>query len=179
MNTLKLYDFKKLNGLKPTINSTFIKLEEEKGEVAQIIGKLRKMSGENTETISNEIIYDKLLEELMDITQVCATMIYILEDFTNIKLKNEEFLKIESCNSFNYVLKEFAILQGDIANKIHNIDDDIINIDLAKSLIPLFLNICSISCSSIYFVSEKANKPIESIKATHIDKLLKRGYLFI
>ncbi|MBQ3421601.1 MAG: hypothetical protein IJH34_08010 [Romboutsia sp.] len=178
MDLLSLNDFKRLNGLSPTINSTFTKLEEEKGEVAEIVGKLRKMNGEKTKKLNSCIIYEKLLEELMDISQVCATMIYILTDSFNILIDDTKFHIDNSCSSFSYLLKKISIVQGNIASLILYInDDEFINKDLAIELIPLLLEIFKLSCSCIYFVSIKSNKELDIIKSTHINKLMKRGYL--
>lgn len=71
--------FPKLNGLKPTLESTTLKLMEEAGELAQAIGKFRGLSGE-AEIRSEADALDRVAAELLDVAQTAATMMYVLED---------------------------------------------------------------------------------------------------
>ena len=69
----------KLNNLKPNIESTALKLMEEAGELAQLIGKYRGLNGEecNMEEIK---VMDKIAEELLDVAQVAVSMMFVLEE---------------------------------------------------------------------------------------------------
>lgn len=69
----------KLNNLKPNLESTALKLMEEAGELAQVIGKFRGLNGENVE-MEHEEIYDKISMELLDVAQVAVSMMFVLEE---------------------------------------------------------------------------------------------------
>ena len=65
----------KLNRLRPTLDSTVLKVVEEAGELARAV--LRHMqksppAAENT--------LDEVAAELLDVAQTCVTMIFVLED---------------------------------------------------------------------------------------------------
>ena len=51
----------RLNNLKPNIESTTLKLMEEAGELAQLIGKFRGLNGEKYEMDEKEVI-DRIAE---------------------------------------------------------------------------------------------------------------------
>jgi len=69
----------KLNNLEPTLESTALKLMEEAGELAQVIGKFRGLNGEVVHMDSEEI-FDKISMELLDVAQVAISMMFVLED---------------------------------------------------------------------------------------------------
>lgn len=71
--------FPKLNGLRPTLESTALKLMEEAGELAQAIGKFRGLSGEKTALGEAESMA-RVAGELLDVAQTAATMMYVLEE---------------------------------------------------------------------------------------------------
>lgn len=71
--------FPKLNGLRPTLESTTLKLMEEAGELAQAIGKLRGLSGE-AKTLTEPEALERVASELLDVAQTAATMMYVLQD---------------------------------------------------------------------------------------------------
>lgn len=71
--------FPKLTGLRPTLESTALKLMEEAGELAQAIGKFRGMSGETGALPSQEALA-LIAGELLDVAQTAATMMYVLQD---------------------------------------------------------------------------------------------------
>lgn len=80
-------NFPKLNGLRNiTMETTALKLMEEAGELSQAISKFRGLNGEKVE-MSDEEILDKIVSELLDVMQVCATMTYVLEENNNIDLE--------------------------------------------------------------------------------------------
>lgn len=69
----------KLNNLQPNLESTALKLMEEAGELAQLIGKFRGLNGEDVEMSSSEV-FDKISMELLDVAQVAISMMFVLED---------------------------------------------------------------------------------------------------
>ncbi len=80
MNTeRRSLSFPKLTGLRPTLESTALKLMEEAGELAQAIGKFRGMSGE-TGALPGQESLGLIAGELLDVAQTAATMMYVLQD---------------------------------------------------------------------------------------------------
>jgi NTP pyrophosphatase (non-canonical NTP hydrolase) len=69
----------KLNNLEPNLESTALKLMEEAGELAQVIGKFRGLNGEVVHMEADEI-FDKISMELLDVAQVAISMMFVLED---------------------------------------------------------------------------------------------------
>ena len=69
--------FPELNGLdKITMETTALKLMEEAGELSQAISKFRGLNGEIVNMSEKEIV-EKIVSELLDVMQVCATMTYV------------------------------------------------------------------------------------------------------
>ncbi len=79
MTLTRSLSFPKLTGLQPTLESTALKLMEETGELAQAIGKHRGLSGEAQVMGADESV-QRIAEELLDVAQTAATMMYVLED---------------------------------------------------------------------------------------------------
>ena len=75
----KIIALPRLNNLSPTMESTALKLMEEAGELAQAIGKLRGLSGENT-VYNQEEIMSVITRELMDVAQTAVSMMFVLEE---------------------------------------------------------------------------------------------------
>lgn len=69
----------KLNNLTPGLESTCLKLMEEAGELAQVIGKFRGMNGE-TNRLTEKEEAARICEELLDVAQVAVSMMFVLED---------------------------------------------------------------------------------------------------
>jgi NTP pyrophosphatase (non-canonical NTP hydrolase) len=69
----------KLNNLQPGLESTCLKLMEEAGELAQVIGKFRGLNGEETALHDTEVI-ERISMELLDVAQVAVSMMFVLED---------------------------------------------------------------------------------------------------
>lgn len=67
----------RLNGLKPTLESTALKLMEEAGELAQAIGKHRGMSGERAPLLIDQWA---IACELFDVAQTAVTMLHQMQD---------------------------------------------------------------------------------------------------
>jgi NTP pyrophosphatase (non-canonical NTP hydrolase) len=76
----------KLNNLKPTIESTALKLMEEAGELAQAIGKLRGLSGETRRCSEQEAVL-KITRELLDVAQTAVSMMFVLEEKYGVDLE--------------------------------------------------------------------------------------------
>lgn len=71
--------FPKLTGLNSiSLVSTMLKLSEETGELAQVIGKGQAMNGEKA-SLTNEEFLENVSSELLDVAQVCTTMMFVLE----------------------------------------------------------------------------------------------------
>lgn len=75
----KTLSLPKLNRLNPTLESTALKLMEEAGELAQVIGKFRGLSGEKI-SLDNDAILQQIANELLDVAQTAVTMMFVLED---------------------------------------------------------------------------------------------------
>ncbi|MDH7497525.1 MAG: MazG-like family protein [Syntrophomonadaceae bacterium] len=69
----------RLNRLSPTLESTALKLMEEAGELAQAIGKLRGMSGEQVEVSEHEVA-GVITRELLDVAQTAISMMFVMEE---------------------------------------------------------------------------------------------------
>lgn len=74
----KTISLPRLTGLRPTLESTALKLMEEAGELAEAIGKLRALSGERIP--DGRSFYDVIGRELLDVAQTAVTMMFVLED---------------------------------------------------------------------------------------------------
>ena len=71
----------RLDGIVPTFESTMIKMTEEVGEVAQLVGKHRCMSKEDThELLSSKEFVKDLAGELIDVAQSAASFMFVLSD---------------------------------------------------------------------------------------------------
>ena len=69
----------RLGGLRPTLESTAIKLLEEAGELAEVIGKYRALSGERAQRPDLDVMAGIGLE-LLDVAQTAITMMFVLEE---------------------------------------------------------------------------------------------------
>lgn len=78
----------RLNNLKPGLESTCLKLMEEAGELAQVIGKFRGLNGENIELDDKEVV-DRICEELLDVAQVAVSMMFVLEKEYDISIQEK------------------------------------------------------------------------------------------
>ncbi len=75
----KTLSLPKLNQLSPTLESTALKLMEETGELAQVIGKYRGLSGEKILLDQNTIV-EEIARELLDVAQTAVTMMFVMEE---------------------------------------------------------------------------------------------------
>jgi NTP pyrophosphatase (non-canonical NTP hydrolase) len=92
----------KLNNLEPSLESTALKLMEEAGELAQVIGKFRGMNGENV-VMGYDEIYDKISMELLDVAQVAVSMMFVLEEKYNIDIDEKVKVHIEKLIKKGYM----------------------------------------------------------------------------
>ncbi|NLW91855.1 MAG: nucleotide pyrophosphohydrolase [Syntrophomonadaceae bacterium] len=75
----KTLSLPRLNQLNPTLESTALKLMEEAGELAQVIGKYRGLSGEQIK-MDLEVIKLEIARELLDVAQTAVTMMFVMEE---------------------------------------------------------------------------------------------------
>jgi NTP pyrophosphatase (non-canonical NTP hydrolase) len=92
----------RLNNLKPNIESTALKLMEEAGELAQLIGKYRGLNGENCKMEENQAI-DRIAEELLDVAQVAISMMFVLEESYSIDIQKKVNSHIEKLIGKGYI----------------------------------------------------------------------------
>lgn len=76
----------RLNRLKPSLESTALKIMEESGELAQAIGKFRGLSGERLQVEEAEAMR-MVAQELVDVAQTAVTMMFVLEEQYGIDLE--------------------------------------------------------------------------------------------
>lgn len=77
----------KLNKLTPTLESTLLKAVEEAGELARAVLKFLPYEGSPAGVLAGEAapLLADVSEELLDVAQTCVTMIFVMEDFYDIK----------------------------------------------------------------------------------------------
>lgn len=92
----------RLNNLKPNIESTALKLMEEAGELAQLIGKYRGLNGESCKMEENQAV-DRIAEELLDVAQVAISMMFVLEENYAIDIQKKVNSHIEKLMGKGYI----------------------------------------------------------------------------
>ncbi len=75
----KTLSLPRLNQLTPTLESTALKLMEEAGELAQVIGKFRGLSGEKVDW-DDKTVVKEITRELLDVAQTAVTMMFVMEE---------------------------------------------------------------------------------------------------
>jgi NTP pyrophosphatase (non-canonical NTP hydrolase) len=73
----------KLNYLTPTFDSTLLKAVEEAGELARAVLQFLPydQAGQNGNKVDDyETLFTAVAQELLDVAQVCVTMIFVMED---------------------------------------------------------------------------------------------------
>lgn len=100
----KMISLPKLNNLNPGLESTCLKLMEEAGELAQVIGKFRGLNGER-DIMNHEGLVDKISEELLDVAQVAISMMFVLENEYNINIHDKLDEHIEKLIKKGYISK--------------------------------------------------------------------------
>ncbi len=84
---MKTLSLPRLNQLNPTLESTALKLMEEAGELAQVIGKYRGLSGEKVE-VDQEMVIRQIACELLDVAQTAVTMMFVMEEQFGVNIEN-------------------------------------------------------------------------------------------
>ena len=92
----------KLNNLKPGLESTCLKLMEEAGELAQVVGKFRGLNGEDVDKDDKEVI-DMMCSELLDVAQVAVSMMFVLEDEYGINIDTKVDEHVNKLISKGYI----------------------------------------------------------------------------
>lgn len=101
-NTFKQISLPKLNNLTPTIESTCLKLMEEAGELAQIIGKFRGLNGEDVK-VEQAHIAERISQELLDVAQVAVSMMFVLEESYGINIDEKVNEHIDKLVTKGYI----------------------------------------------------------------------------
>ncbi|WZL72595.1 MazG-like family protein [Clostridiaceae bacterium 35-E11] len=92
----------KLNNLRPGLESTCLKLMEEAGELAQVIGKFRGMNGEQID-VEEKSVAEMISKELLDVAQVAVSMMFVLEEQYGINIKEKVDEHIEKLVQKGYI----------------------------------------------------------------------------
>ena len=92
----------RLNNLKPNIESTALKLMEEAGELAQLIGKFRGLNGEKCKMEEQEVV-DRIAEELLDVAQVAISMMFVLEESYSMDIDDKVVNHIDKLKRKGYI----------------------------------------------------------------------------
>lgn len=100
----KMVSLPKLNNLNPGLESTCLKLMEEAGELAQVIGKFRGLNGEK-DIMENHKLVEKISEELLDVAQVAVSMMFVLEKEYHIDIEDKIDCHIEKLIKKGYIDK--------------------------------------------------------------------------
>jgi len=105
-NKYKTISLPKLNGIQPTLESTVIKLSEEVGELARLIGKGQRMSMENNQEVTEMQAnwLGEIVEELLDVAQTTITMAFKLEDDFGVSLEEGLDRHIDKLKRKNYLI---------------------------------------------------------------------------
>lgn len=85
-----------------TLLKTVCKIQEEIGELTQIMGKKAGKSGETTKPFKIEDLIKDSALELLDIAQCCFTMLYILDGKHNIDMDSIFHKHLEKLKSRGY-----------------------------------------------------------------------------
>lgn len=92
----------RLNNLKPNIESTALKLMEEAGELAQLIGKFRGLNGEDCK-MEEKVVIDRIADELLDVAQVAISMMFVLEESYSVDIQEKVNSHIEKLMRKGYI----------------------------------------------------------------------------
>lgn len=98
----KYLNLPKLHIPQVTLLKTVCKIQEEIGELTQILGKNSGKSGEKLKGLDVKVLLKDSTLELLDIAQCCFTMLYMLEDKYNIDMEVVLFKHLEKLKSKGY-----------------------------------------------------------------------------
>ena len=71
----------------PVTTVVYNKLMEEAGELAQVIGKYRGLSGEKVE-LDQEMVIRQIACELLDVAQTAVTMMFVMEEQFGVNIES-------------------------------------------------------------------------------------------
>lgn len=91
-----------LDRLKPTMESTALKLMEEAGELAQAIGKFRGLNGEPTKYAEEQVV-ERITQELLDVAQTAVSMMFVLEEEYQVDIEGAIERHIEKLKNKGYI----------------------------------------------------------------------------
>lgn len=91
-----------LNQLKPTMESTALKLMEEAGELAQAIGKFRGLNGERTKYDQDKVV-EYITQELLDVAQTAVSMMFVLEEQFEVDIEKAVSQHIQKLINKGYI----------------------------------------------------------------------------
>ncbi len=100
----KTLSLPKLNQLSPTLESTALKLMEETGELAQVIGKFRGLSGEKVK-MDNDTIIREIARELLDVAQTAVTMMFVMEEEFGINIDSAVQAHVAKLEQKGYLIR--------------------------------------------------------------------------
>ena len=92
----------RLNNLTPNIESTALKLMEEAGELAQLIGKFRCLNGEEKQMEEHHVV-ERIADELLDVAQVAISMMFVLEESYDIDIQDKVKSHVEKLIKKGYI----------------------------------------------------------------------------
>ena len=104
-NEYKQISLPKLNNLQPGLESTCLKLMEEAGELAQIIGKFRGLNGEVVDKEHQEIV-NLISVELLDVAHVDVSIMFVFEDTYQINISEKVDAHVNKLMSKGYIKPE-------------------------------------------------------------------------
>lgn len=98
----KTISLPRLGRLTPTLESTMLKITEEVGELAQVVGKFRGLSGEPSKLPEDEVVR-AIVSELLDVAQTATSMMFVIEDLYGIDMHEEMEKHIEKLQAKGYL----------------------------------------------------------------------------
>lgn len=98
----KTISLPRLNKLTPTLESTMLKITEEVGELAQVIGKYRGLSGEKNVMNHSELVR-AIVSELLDVAQTATSMMFVIEELYGIDMAKEMEKHVEKLQMKGYL----------------------------------------------------------------------------
>lgn len=101
---IKTLSLPKLNRLEPTLESTTLKLMEEAGELARVIGKYRSMSGEKI-YVDEKTVVCEIARELLDVAQTAVTMMFVMEEEFGIDIEDLLRDHLEKLENKGYLVR--------------------------------------------------------------------------
>lgn len=79
-----------------------LKITEEVGELAQVIGKYRGLSGEKNKWSEAELVR-AIVSELLDVAQTATSMMFVIEDLYGIDMSEEMEKHVDKLRTKGYL----------------------------------------------------------------------------